>query len=169
MKRSHVLSSLGALTIAATTVRTARAQMMGGRMMGGGANDAASHHDMQMVMRLFARHDSIRRRVEIIPGGLRAVTESDDPQITTLLQAHVAAMYQRVKMGQRFTMMSSTLPTLFDNPTGYRRVLSLTPHGVLIAETSTDEKLTEVLRDHAREVSGFVSDGMRAMMRRMMN
>jgi hypothetical protein len=59
--------------------------------------------------------------------------------------------YQRVKTGRRFTMMSPTLPVLFDNPTGYRRVLSLTPHGVLVAETSTDEKLTAVLRAHARK------------------
>jgi hypothetical protein len=168
MKRSRVLATLGILAVAGTTIRTARAQMMDTGMMSG-ANDSAAHADMQTVMQLFAHHDAVRRRVVDIPGGIRAVTESDDPRITTLLQTHVAAMYQRIKAGRRFTMMSPTLPVLFDNPSGYRRVLSLMPHGVLVAETSTNEKLTAVLRAHAREVSGFVTDGMAAMMRGMMN
>lgn len=168
MKRSRVLVSLGTLAIAGTTIRAARAQMMDGGMMGG-TSDAASHGDMQTVMQLFEHHGAVKRHVVDIPGGFRAVTESDDPRITALLQAHVAAMYQRVKTGRRFTMMSPTLPVLFNNSIRYRRVLSLTPHGVLVAETSTDEKLTEVLRAHAGEVSGFVTDGMAAMMRGMMN
>jgi hypothetical protein len=64
--------------------------------------------------------------------------------------------------------MSQTLPTLFRNASGYRRQLTLTPAGVIAEETSDDPNLTEVIRAHAREVTGFVTEGMPAMMDGMM-
>lgn len=64
--------------------------------------------------------------------------------------------------------MSSSLPTLFHNSTSYRRQLTFTAKGVVVTETSTDPRLTNAIRDHAQEVSGFVRDGMPAMMRGMM-
>jgi hypothetical protein len=64
--------------------------------------------------------------------------------------------------------MSSSLPTLFRNSTSYRRQLTFTVKGVVVTETSTDPGLTNAIRDHAQEVSGFVRDGMPAMMRGMM-
>ena len=135
-------------------------------MMGDG--DADSRADMRTVMQVFSNHAAIRRRVEPIPGGIRATTESDDPRVAALLQAHVSAMYRRVDQGRRFTMMSRTLPTMFANAARYRRALSLTPHGVSVTERSSDEALAKVIRAHAREVSGFVAEGMQAMMRDLM-
>jgi hypothetical protein len=64
--------------------------------------------------------------------------------------------------------MSQSLPTLFRNAGGYRRQLTLTPTGVIAEETSDDPALTEAIRAHAREVSGFVRDGMPPMMQGMM-
>jgi hypothetical protein len=57
---------------------------------------------------------------------------------------------------------------MFANATRYRRVLSLTPHGVSVVESSSDDAVAAVIRAHAREVSGFVTDGMRSMMHDMM-
>ena len=64
--------------------------------------------------------------------------------------------------------MSQTLPTLFRNASGYRRQLTPTPAGVIAEKTSDDPNLTEVIRAHAREVTGFVTEGMPAMMDGMM-
>ena len=64
--------------------------------------------------------------------------------------------------------MSATLPTLFRNASGYRRQLTITPTGVIAEETADDRALTETIRAHAREVSGFVNEGMPAMMQGMM-
>jgi hypothetical protein len=61
--------------------------------------------------------------------------------------------------------MSSNLPALFQNASGYRRHLSLTAKGVVVTETSSDPRLANAIRGHAKEVSGFVRDGMPAMMR----
>jgi len=64
--------------------------------------------------------------------------------------------------------MSATLPTLFAHAGDYQRTLSLTDNGVVAEETANDPTLITVIRAHAHEVSGFVTDGMSAMMRQMM-
>lgn len=132
-------------------------------MMGG-----VSSADMSRYMDLFNRHTEIRRTVEQIPGGVRTTTEVDDPALVAQLQQHVTTMYEDLDRGQEVTCMSSTLPTLFGNAGGYHRQLTLTAKGVTATETSTDAHLTQVIRDHANEVSGFVRDGMPAMMQGMM-
>jgi hypothetical protein len=165
MKRKLFVASVVAAAAMGITVKRGGAQMMSGMMDEG---DVAAQADMGTVMALFANHTMIRRRVEPIPGGIRAITESDDPRVAGLLQAHVATMYRRVDDGRRFTMMSRTLPAMFANARRYRRVLSLTPHGVAVVESSSDDAVAAVIRAHAREVSGFVTDGMRSMMRNMM-
>jgi organic hydroperoxide reductase OsmC/OhrA len=52
--------------------------------------------------------------------------------------------------------------------TSYRRDLAFTAEGVVVTETSSDPRITTAIRAHAQEVSGFVHDGMPAMMRGMM-
>ena len=64
--------------------------------------------------------------------------------------------------------MSQSLPTLFRHASGYRRQLTFTPTGVIAEETADDPALTDAIRAHAREVSGFVRDGMPAIMQGMM-
>lgn len=137
-------------------------------MMGGGMMGAASGADMSAYMDLFARHDEIRRRVEAIPGGVRTVTESDAPELAARLQAHVASMYEHLDRGAEVQCMSKTLPTLFRHARGYRRHMTLTAKGVVVTETSSDSRLAKLIRGHAAEVTGFVQEGMSAMMRGMM-
>jgi hypothetical protein len=139
-----------------------------GTMMGGGMMGGASTADMSSYMDLFARHTEIRRTVEEIPGGVRTRTESDAPELVARLQTHVASMYDHLDRGAEVRCMSKTLPALFRNADGYRRRLTTTPKGVLVTETSPDQRLAGIIREHAHEVTGFVRDGMRAMMQGMM-
>ncbi len=53
-------------------------------------------------------------------------------------------------------------------PSGEDDALNLTSNGVVVTETSADPKLTDTIREHAQEVSGFVREGMTAMMQNMM-
>ena len=133
-----------------------------GGMMGAG------HADMRLYMDMFNRHTEITRTVEEIPGGVRTTTQSAASDLTAQLHAHVSSMYAHLDQGTEVMCMSQSLPTLFRNAGGYRRQLTLTPAGVIAEETSDDPALAEVIRAHAREVTGFVRDGMPAMMRGMM-
>jgi hypothetical protein len=140
----------------------------GGGMMGGGMMGAATTADMSSYMDLFDQHTQIRRTVEQVPGGVRTITESDDPALAARLQAHVSSMYTHLQQGREVQCMSDSLPLLFRNASGYQRRLTLTAKGVTVIETSGDPKLTDAIRAHAKEVSGFVKEGMPAMMGGMM-
>ncbi len=149
-------------------LRDALKSVNGGGMMGSGMMGSATQADMSSYMKLFDRHAELRRTVEAIEGGVRTTTESDATDLIALLQAHVSSMYTHLNQRAEVTCMSSSLPTLFRNSTRYRRELTLTARGVVVTETSSDPQITTAIRAHAQEVSGFVRDGMPAMMRGMM-
>lgn len=136
-------------------------------MMGPGMGSATGM-DMSTYMEMFNRHGELRRRVEDIPGGVRTTTESDSPDLVAQLQGHVSTMYTHLAEGAEVTCMSQSLPTLFRRAPDYQRHISFTATGIVAVETAGDPVLTAAIRAHAREVSGFVTDGMPAMMRQMM-
>jgi len=150
-----VAAALGALF-----APTGRAERFGTRR----DQEGGAAVDMSAYMELFERHSEIRRTVTKIPGGVRTETESDAPELVAQLQAHVASMYRNLDRGLEMTCMSASLPLLFRHASRYRRQLTLTPKGVAVTETSRDPHVVKAIRDHAREVSGFVRDGMAAMM-----
>lgn len=124
--------------------------------------------DMSRYMEMFNRHNEITRTVEEIPGGVRTTTQSNSPDLAAQLQAHVSSMYAHLDQSAEVMCMSSSLPTLFRHANGYRRQLTFTPNGVVAEETADDPALTQAIRAHALEVTGFVRDGMPPMMRGMM-
>lgn len=75
--------------------------MSGGGMRGGGMMGG----DGRIIHQLFANHDQIHRTVEEISGGIRSITESDNPQVAALIKEHVPRMYQRIEKGQGIPMI----------------------------------------------------------------
>ena len=128
----------------------------------------ATSMDMSMYMEMFSRRNEIRRNVEEIPGGVRTTTESDSPDLAALLHQHVPSMYSHLDQSVEIMCMSQSLPTLFRRAPDYHRQITLTPTGVVAVETADDPNLTQAIRAHAREVTGFVTEGMPAMMQGMM-
>src|SRR6201997_2176986 len=139
-----------------------RIRLTDGGMMG------ASPADMSLYMDMFSRHTEITRTVEEIPGGVRTTTQSASPDLAAQLKAHVSSMYSHIEQGAEVMCMSGSLPTLFRRSDGYRRQLTITPTGVIAEETADDPDLVQTIRAHAREVTGFVNEGMPAMMQGMM-
>lgn len=143
--------------------------MMGNMDMGGMMSRGNMTGPMRTGMALFRHHAQVTRHVTDIPGGVRAETVSKDPAIASLIQRHVAEMYARLDTGRPFPYPASrSVPALFAHAQSYRRALEILPDGVAVTETSTHPEMAAVIRAHAREVSGFVSEGMPAMMRDMM-
>lgn len=136
---------------------------------GDGGMMGVSAADMQTYMEMFNRHNQIDRVAEEIPGGVRTTTQSGAPDLVAKLQAHVSSMYSQLDQGAEVMCMSSSLPTLFRRADGYRRQLTFTATGVIAEETADDPVLTDAIREHAREVTGFVEQGMPAMMQGMMD
>ena len=120
--------------------------------------------DMSKYVNMFMRHRELRRDVEEIPGGVRTTTESDSFDLAAELQAHVSSMYAHLEQGSEVTCMSSSLPMLFRRAADYRREVTFTAKGLVVKETASDPALIGAIREHAREVTGFVVEGMPAMM-----
>jgi hypothetical protein len=138
------------------------------RLTDGGGMMGATPADMRLYMDMFNRHREITRTVDEIPGGIRTTTQSNAPDLVAQLQAHVSSMYSHLDQDAEVMCMSGSLPTLFRHADGYRRELTFTATGVVAEETADDPALTQAIRAHALEVTGFVRDGMPSMMRGMM-
>jgi hypothetical protein len=139
---------------------------MGG-MMGGGMGDMMG--PMRTGMELFRHHAEIHRKVTVLPNGIQAVTESDNAHLAALIQEHVASMYERIEQDRPFAYpMSRTVPILFKDTGRYSRQLEMTTKGVMVTETAADADMVKLIQAHAREITGFVIEGMPAMMRGMM-
>ncbi|HEY9661910.1 MAG TPA: hypothetical protein V6C65_25935 [Allocoleopsis sp.] len=143
-----------------------RGQHYRGQASGMMGNSMGHGKDAQTIHQLFAYHDQIHRTVEDIPGGIQAITESDNPDVAALLQTHVSAMYDRINKMQSIPMigMSTTLPTMVEAADQYQRQFRMTDQGIEIIETSTDPEIVAVIREHAQEVTQFAEQGMPAMM-----
>jgi hypothetical protein len=91
-RRSLLRAALATLISAASFLpspfaRARRVQLAGsmmgdgmGGMMGNGTSDMMG--PMRTGMALFRRHSEIRRQVTVLPNGVRAVTEADNPEVS---------------------------------------------------------------------------------------
>ncbi|MGH8745178.1 MAG: hypothetical protein ACREUK_01655, partial [Burkholderiales bacterium] len=136
---------------------------------GGMMSDDNMRGPMRTGMALFMRHAQVERSVRDIPGGVRAETTSRVPETAALIQQHVSDMYQRLDENRPFPYPASpSVGAMFAHSRAYARKLEALPNGVAVIETSDDPRMVEVIRAHAREITGFVKEGMPAMMRGMM-
>src|SRR4026207_468552 len=97
-KRLHTASVIPMLLIALITVTPAFGQ--GGRGGRGMMGDSAHASDMQVFHQLFEHRTEITRQISAREDGIETVTESNNPEVTRLLQTHVVSMLARVKEGR---------------------------------------------------------------------
>jgi|SRR5579883_1167696 len=145
-------------------------------MMGMGQGIMSMNHDfatmaeMGTIHELMANHDRIKRTVTNLPGGIRTVTESDDPQIAKLIKEHVVGMDRRVsaKSDPGLPIESPALHSILGNGDKVQTTIEMTENGAVVIQRSTDPETVAALQKHAIEVSDLVKDGMAALHMGMM-
>jgi hypothetical protein len=162
-RRLHITGTAHLLLIALAAVAPAFAQ--GGRgghgMMGDGAHGA----DMQVFHQLFAHRTEITRQVLKREDGIDTITESMNPEVTRLLQTHVASMLTRVKEGRPIHRRDPLFAELFRYTDRIETRSELTVGGVRVVETSHDAYVVQLLQAHADVVSAFIANGHAEMMK----
>lgn len=170
--RWHRLSVFAAAALSLSFVGAAAyAQTPGGggmsRMDGKTSNrrDSTTIAQMAVVHELFLNHNRITRTVMKLPGGIRTITESDDPLTAQRIKDHIATMTERVMAGDDpgLPMESAALQTLFRNKDKIRTHAETTAKGVVLIQISSDPETVAALQQHASEVSDLVRRGMPAL------
>ncbi len=137
----------------------------GGRGGRGMMGDDAHAADMQLFHQLFEHRAEINRQVIAREDGIETVTESKNPEVTRLLQAHVASMLARVKEGRPIHQRDPLFVELFKNADQITARYERTGGGVRVIETSKDAYVVKLLQVHAEVVSAFLANGMSEMMK----
>jgi hypothetical protein len=127
--------------------------------------DSAHATDMQVFHKLFDHRTEIKRQVRLLQDGVETVTESTKPEVTQLLQTHVAAMLARVQEGRPTHQRDPLFAELFKNADRIEARHELTTGGVRVIETSKDAYVVKLLQAHAEVVSAFLANGMSEMMK----
>ena len=124
--------------------------------------------NMGQYMEMFARHSEIHRTVTAIPAEC-GPPPNRPPELTGPTASTRVRCVPRLNRASHHGGATSATPA---RPGPQRRQLPAPPHTgphrCRIEETSTTPALTQVIRDHAREVRGFVADGMPAALQPMM-
>jgi hypothetical protein len=162
-RQLHAASFIQMLLIALITVTPAFGQ--GGRGGRGMMGDSAHSADMQLFHQLFEHRTEINRQVVAREDGVETVTESENPEVTRLLQTHVAAMLARVKEGRPIHQRDPLFGELFRYADRIEASHELTAGGVRVVETSKDAYVVKLLQAHAEVVSAFLANGMSEMMK----
>ncbi|HEX8030444.1 MAG TPA: hypothetical protein VF491_18345 [Vicinamibacterales bacterium] len=154
---------LGSAVIAifAGAVMAVPAAAQRGGMMG----DAAHAGDMQLFHQLFQHRAEITRQVTNRADGIETITESTNPEVTRLLQAHVSAMLARVEEKRPIHQRDPLFVELFRYADRVVAKPERTANGVRVVETSTDPYVVKLLQAHAEVVSAFLANGQAEMMK----
>lgn len=137
----------------------------GGRGQHGMMGDSGHAADMQVFQQLFDHRSDITRRVVYRQDGIETVTESAKPEVTRLLQTHVASMLARVKDGRPIHLRDPLFAELFRYADRIDARYELTPGGVRVVETSADTYVVKLIHAHAEVVSAFIANGRSEMMK----
>lgn len=109
---------------------------------------------------LLSRHETIDRVVEDIPGGVRTVTTSQDPEVAALIRLHVRQMKARFEAGMPVRRWDPLFVELLKNYDKITFNLEDVPGGLRATQTSEDPQVVLLIRQHAhRGVSEFVERG----------
>ena len=156
-------SALCALLILLTMLAPALGQgRRGGRGMMG---DGGHHADMQVFHQLFEHRTEITRQIVVRPDGVETLTESTNPAVARLLQAHVTSMLTRVNEARPIHVRDPLFAELFRYAGRIEARHELTAGGVRVVETSQDPYVVKLLQAHAEVVSAFIANGWSEMMR----
>lgn len=137
----------------------------GGPMRGGMMRDAQHDADMAVFQALIDNRRKVQRTVVRLPDGIETVTESDDPDVTKLIQTHVNAMYGRVKDARPIHLRDPLFREVFAHADKIVMKHEMTPKGIKVTETSADPYTVSLIQAHADVLDLFIKNGRPELMK----
>ena len=96
----------------------------------------------------------------MLPNGVETLTETDNPQLRSVLVQHVQSMKRRVENVRPIHARDPLFAALFRNARKIAAMdIAATPKGVHVVETSNDPLTIRLIQAHAQVVSLFIKNG----------
>jgi hypothetical protein len=130
-----------------------------GNMRGAQGGGAGHRSEMRNAHTLIAAHESIERRVEDLPNGVRTVTTTRDPELLPVLREHVTEMAALIEGGGRIRNWDPLFATIFNHRDSIVMEIEEVENGVAVTETSDEPAVAALIRAHAVKVDEFVARG----------
>lgn len=131
--------------------------------------NAAPEESAELAV-LFRNFETLSRKVENLPNGIRTVTWSSDPAVMEALVSHVVGMIDRVgrKDDPKIFIQSPTLDLFFERSETIVSDVEVTEDGIVVIQTSHDPEVVAAMQLHAAEVTAMADSGMQAVHEMMM-
>jgi len=128
-------------------------------------------YEVEELRQLFNNHSDIIRGIEILPNGIRTITETKNEELLGFLVGHASGMINRVeeKRDPGIPIQSPTLTPLFNKGDLIETNIEYTDHGLIVKQTLDDQEVIDALHKHAIEVSDLAARGMVAVHEQMMS
>ena len=128
-------------------------------------------YEVEELRQLFNNHSDIIRSVEILPNGIKTITETKNEELLGFLVGHASGMINRVeeKRDPGIPIQSPTLTPLFNKGNLIETNIEYTDYGLIVIQTSNDQEVIDALHKHAIEVSDLAARGMVAVHEQMMS
>ena len=126
--------------------------------------------EVEELKALFRNHSDITRSVELLPNGIKTLTETDNEELVAFVIGHAAGMINRVEENRDpgVPIQSPTLTPLFEKGHLIKTEIETTEAGILVIQASDDAEVVAALQKHAMEVSDLADRGMAAVHEQMM-
>ena len=127
-----------------------------------GRGPGGNREDMMTIHSMFDARDRITRTVKELSDGAEAITESDEPEITELIQTHVPAMETRIHEDNPLPPMTfhPIFVALRKHAEDYSLEYDDTDKGVKVTYTAKAPFVVMLVQEHAKLVSRFIKNGM---------
>jgi len=100
--------------------------------------------------------------VELLPKGVKATTESDDPATATLIKKHVPQVYKLLQNKKNVRKWDPLFVEIFKNSDKIKMAIEPTEKGVRVTETSDDPYTAQLIQEHSKVIDNFVATGWTA-------
>jgi hypothetical protein len=117
---------------------------------------------MATYRELLENHESIERTFEDIPGGIRSITTSSDPELVPVLRRHVGQMIDLLENGGWIRVWDPLFAEIFEHADKIETSVEEIEGGIAVTETSDDENVALLIQAHAAKVTEFAKRGSEA-------
>jgi hypothetical protein len=155
----HDVSSFLILSLVTVLLLASPVMSQQGRGHGPGGGDSTFVADRELFHFLLQHRAAVRREVTLTDNGVTTLTESDQPDVASAIQRHVASMEARVKDKRPIHRRDPLFAELFRHADQITFSYEKTNKGMRVIETAKDPYVVKLIQEHANVVSLFIKHG----------